>query len=96
MQAAQTPASKLRFVTPDKESSINTLWQEETFGQICSRESLTEKAAEIEKMISMKEHERERYDFDPTMFYENRFWNRRPDGIVLKKNRQTLQYSSGT
>jgi len=31
MQAAQTPATKLRFVTPDKESSINTLWQEGEF-----------------------------------------------------------------
>ena len=75
MQAAQTPANKLRFVTPDKVSSMNTLWQEEDSEQICSRESLTEKAAEIEKMISVKEHERERYDFDLTMFYENHFWN---------------------
>jgi len=49
MQAAQIPASKLRFVTPDKESSMNTLWQEEDFQHICSRESLTEKAAEIGK-----------------------------------------------
>jgi len=81
MQAAQTPASKLRFVTPDKESSMNTLWQEEEFKQICSRELLTDKAAEIEKTISVKEHERERHDFDPTLFYENRFWNRRPDCI---------------
>jgi len=31
MQAAQTPAINLRFVTPDKESSMNTLWQEEKF-----------------------------------------------------------------
>jgi len=38
MQAAQTPASKLRFVTPDEESSMNTLWQEEGFEQICSRD----------------------------------------------------------
>ena len=38
----------------------------------------------------MKEHERERYDFDPTMFYENQFWNRRPDGSVITKNHQTL------
>jgi len=31
-------------------------------------------AAEIEKMISLKEHRRERcYDFAPTNFYENRF-----------------------
>jgi len=61
-QAAQTPAntSKPRFVTPDKESSLgmNTLWQEKEFEQICSRESLTEKAAEIQKKISVKEHER--------------------------------------
>jgi len=38
----------------------------------------------------VKEHERERYDFDPTMFYENHFWNRRPNGIVIKKNHRTL------
>ena len=38
----------------------------------------------------MKEHERARYDLEPTMFYENRFWNRRPDGIVINKNHRTL------
>ena len=68
MQAAQTPASKLRFVKPDKESSMNTLWQDEEFEQICSRKLLTEKAVEIGKTISVKEHERERNDFDPKMF----------------------------
>jgi len=47
MQAAQTPASKLKFITPDKESSMNTLWKEEEFEQTCSRESLTKKEAEI-------------------------------------------------
>jgi len=90
IQAAQTPTSKLRFVTPDKESSVSTLWQEEELKQICSRESLTEKAANIENTIVVKEHERARYDFDPTMFNENRFWNRRPDGIVINKYHQTL------
>jgi len=92
MQAAQTPASKIRFVTPDKESSMSTLWGEEEFDQICSREFklLTEKAADIEKMIAVKEHERERYDFDLTMLDKNRFWNCRPDGIVINKNHQTL------
>jgi len=89
MQAAQTPESKLRFVTPDKESSMNTLWQEEEFEQICSRKSLTEKTAQIEQTISVKEHERERHDFDPTVFYENRFWNRRQDGIVIHKDHRT-------
>jgi len=90
IQAAQTPTSKLRFVKPDKESSMSTLWQEEQFKQICSRESLTEKAADIEKTIVVKEHERKRYDFDLTIFYENRFWNRRPDGIVIKQYHRTL------
>ena len=90
VQAAQTPASKLRFVTPDKESNMSTLWQGEEFEQICSRELLTEKAADIEKTIAVKEHERERYDFDPTMFYENRLRNRRPDGIEINKNHRTL------
>ena len=65
-------------------------WTAEEFEQICSRESLTEKAANIEKTIIVKEHERARYDFDPTMFYENRFWNRRPDCIVINKNHRTL------
>ena len=32
-----------------------------------------------EKTIVVKEHGRARYNFDPTMLYENRFWNRRPD-----------------
>jgi len=84
MQAAQTPASRLRFVTSDKESSMNTLWQEEEFEQISRRESLTEKAVEIENPIIVSEHEREHHDFDPTMFYQNRFWNWRPDGILTR------------
>ena len=44
------------------------------------------KGAEIEKTISVKEQERVRFEFD----YENRFWNRRPDGIVIDKNYRTL------
>jgi len=90
MQAAQTPVSKLRFVTPDKESSMSTLWQEEEFEQICSRELLTEKAADIEKTIAVKEHESKLHNFDPTMFYANYFWNRRPDGIAINKYHRTL------
>jgi len=69
---------------------MSTLWQEEEFKQICSRESLTEKAADIEKRIVVKEHESSRYDFEPTMFYESRFWNRRLDGIVINKYHRTL------
>jgi len=81
--------SNLYSFTPDKKSSTNTLWQEEELEQICARESLTEKAAEMEKTISVQQHESQLYDFDPTMFYENDFWNRRPDGIVINKNHRT-------
>ena len=28
---------------------------------------------------------------DPKMFYENRFWNRRTDGIVINKNHRTTR-----
>ena len=62
---------------------MSTLWQEQVFKQIFSREMLQEEASDIEKT---KEHERERYDFDPTMFYENRFWNQ----IVVNKNHRKL------
>jgi len=49
---------------------MDTLWHKEEFEQIFSRESLTKKAAEIEKMIYVEEHERQRHDFDLTMFYD--------------------------
>jgi len=75
------------FVTPDKESSMNTLWREEEFEQICRRKSLTEKVVEIENPISVKE---QRYNSNPTIFYKNRFWNRRLDGIVINKNHRRL------
>jgi len=54
IQTAQTQTSKLRFVTPDKESSMSTLWQEEEFKRICSRESLMKKAADIGKTMMCK------------------------------------------
>ena len=38
----------------------------------------------------MKEHERARYDFDPTIFYQNCFLNRRPDEIVINRYHRTL------
>jgi len=41
-------------------------------------------------MSCVKEHGKERHDFVPTTFYGNRFWNRRPDGIVINKNHRTL------
>jgi len=42
IQTAQTPTSKLRFVTPDEESSMSTLWQEEEFKQIDMQQRITD------------------------------------------------------
>jgi len=36
MKATPNPTSELRFVTHDKASSMNTLWQEKGFGQIAA------------------------------------------------------------
>ena len=52
---------------------MDTLWQKDEFEQICSRESLTKPAAEIEKTISVKEHERDCHDFDPKIFMQTIF-----------------------
>ena len=46
-----------------------------------------EKGAEIEKNISVEEHKKERHNFNPTTFHENRFW---PDGWVIDKNHRKL------
>jgi len=43
MQAAQTPASKLRFVTANKEGSMNTLWQKEKFEQLMPQQRITDR-----------------------------------------------------
>jgi len=90
MPAAQTPTSKLWFVTSDKESSINTSWQEKEFKQIRSRESQTEKAATIEKNV-LSERERNRtQNFDPTTFYGKSFLESKARCIVINKNPRTL------
>jgi len=73
MKATPNPTSELRFVTHDKASSMNTLWQEKGFGQIAAESRWWKKAAEIDKTISVKEHEIERHDFNPTTFYGNCF-----------------------
>jgi len=51
MQAAQTPTSKLRFVKPDEESSMSTLWHDKEFKQICSRELLTERQQKVKNNL---------------------------------------------
>ena len=53
MQAAQSPASKLGVVTPDKESNMNTLWQEEEFSRYAA-ENRWQKAAALKKRALWK------------------------------------------
>jgi len=58
MHAAQKPKSKLNFVKLDKESNMSTLWRQEEFLRICSKEDLAEKAQDIEVTIPVKKVKR--------------------------------------
>jgi len=54
MHPAQKPKSKLKFVPLDKGNIMITLWRQEEFLRICSKEELAEKAQEIEVTIPVK------------------------------------------
>jgi len=58
MHAAQKPKGKLKFITLDKESNMSTLWRQEEFLRICSKEELVEKAQDIEVTIPVKKVKR--------------------------------------
>ena len=90
MHDAHKPKSKLKFVTLDKESNVSTLWRREDFLKICSKEELVEKAQDIEVTIPVKKSQKARYNLDPGSFFKNRFWGRRPDGILINEDRQIV------
>jgi len=85
MHAAQKPKRKLKFVTLEKESNMNTLWRRREFLRICSKEEMAEKAQDIAVTIPIKKSQEARYNFDPESFFINRFWGRRPDGVAIKE-----------
>ena len=85
IHAAQKPKSKLKFVTLDKESNMSTLWQQEEFLRICSKEELAEKAQDIELTIPVKKSQEVRYNPDPGSFFRNYFWGRRPDVFTINE-----------
>ena len=76
MHATQKPKSKLKFVTLDKESNMNTLWRREEFLRICSKEEMAKKAQDIEVTTSVKKSQETRYHLDVGSFFVNRFWGR--------------------
>jgi len=90
MCAAQKPKSKLKFITLDKESNMSTLWRREEFLRICSKEELAEKAQDIEMTIPVKKSQEAWCNLDPGSFFENCFWGRRPDGVVINKALQIV------
>ena len=79
------PQSTLEFVMLDKESNANTLWQQEEFVEICSIERLTEEAVNFERKIPIRNSQEARHNQDPERFFAERFWNRRPDRVVIDK-----------
>ena len=90
MHAAQKPKSKLKFVTLDKESYMSTLWRREEFSKICSKEELVEKAQDIEMTIPVQKIQEARHNFDSVVFFVNRSWGRRPDGVAINQALQIV------
>ena len=76
MHAAQKPKNKLKFVTLDKESNMNTLWRREEFLRICSKEDLKDILVEVTIPVKKIESQEARYNLDPGSFFVNRFWGR--------------------
>ena len=85
MHAAQKPKSKQKFVTLDKGNNMSTLWRQEQFLRICSKEALTEKAQDMEVTLPAKESQEAGYNLDPGSFFVNRFWGRRQDGVAINE-----------
>ena len=74
-----------RLTKSIKESNMNTLWQQEEFMEICSKEKLMEEAVNFEKQIPVRNNQQARHNQDPERFFTGCFWNRRPNGVVIDK-----------
>ena len=55
------------------------------FSKIYSKEDLTEKAHDIEVIISVKKSREARYNLDPGPFFVNGSWGRRSDGVAINE-----------
>ena len=64
---------------------MSTLWRQEEFLRICSKQELAEKTQDIEVTIPVKKSQEARYNLDPGSLFVNRFWGRRPDGVAINK-----------
>jgi len=89
MHAAQTPKSKLKFVTLE-ESDMSTLCQREEFLRICSDEDLVAKAQEIEVTIPVQKGQAKRYNLNPVSFSIDFLWGMRPDGVAINEALQIV------
>jgi len=96
MQAAQTQRVSSGLSHLIKRGVSTRCGRRESLSRHASAEK--EKTVEIETTISVKAHERpgKHHDFELTMLYGNRIWNRRPDGIgigSLLPTQQEAEYS---
>ena len=99
MRAAQKSKTWLKFVTLDKKSNMSTLWRQEEFLKICSKEDLMEKARDIEVTIPVKKDQVARYNLDPGTFFVNRIWGSRPDRVAINealKIKNILEFQRST
>jgi len=72
IHASKKQESKLKFVTLDKESNMITLWRNDEFLEICSREEASEKALEVERKLPVPKHQQVRHSNNPEGFFIER------------------------
>jgi len=70
--------------------NMSTLWRQEEFLRIYSKEDLAEKAQGIKVTIPVGKSRETRYNLDPVSFFINRYVGRLPDGVAINKALQIV------
>ena len=83
-------STRVFFTTLDTGMTLSTLWDDEGFEAVCSKEDLVtdlwREADEMERSTPLIETIENNVDREEE--YQRRFWTRRPDGIVVDKEKE--------
>ena len=71
----------MKFVTMEAEQTLRTLWSTSGCEAICSKDQLWTAAKEEERSAQLTEDTEADQATDNEL--QERFWNKRPDGVVL-------------
>ena len=84
----QKKTSVKDFTTLGTEKTLGSLWEREEYINMCSKEDLWEAVAEEEAKTPL-EGEMQGAEHDEEEELKRRFWDKRPDGMVLDKKDKT-------